>query len=164
MSTPREWGSWVCGCNTPFVRAMLSGMTAVSIWSNAIDVPTLVCDDARLHGPRGRVLAYHDRPRGQAGWHIGLSFGSLASLAQQLSSLILPDYVATPRLYDSREPARRLRPGEVFKLAINAHGAPGSVFLSGQRARTDILRVGDLERFATQLRAIHDVLHMGSFV
>lgn len=139
-------------------------MTLVHVWSNAPDVGVMACADARLHGRHGRQVLYGDRFRGQAGWHVGLMFASIESLAQQLVQLRLPQFVTNPRAYDSTREGRRMRSGELFKLAINAHGTPGRAYVAGMSSPRRSLATGDLEALAAPLRTIGSVLHRSALV
>jgi len=95
----------------------------VAVWANAVDVPGVVCADARLTDRDtwsfGRSVTSEDRLYGQAGWDIGLNFRDSDDLANKLTNVSVAG-------------GRTIRRGEVTRLAIHAHGARGTIFLHGQ--------------------------------
>lgn len=139
-------------------------MVMVNIWCTAPDVPGVVCYDARLRnrledrpsnwygGAAGEPMSSVDRPYGQAGWELGVRFGSLVDLRTRLQYLRLPEWV-------TGRAARQIMPGECRKLAIMAHGEQGVVFTSGRAQRNGSARARiDLDT----LRANHnDLLVIG---
>lgn len=138
-----------------------------NVWAACFDTPqSQICIDARLgeHEPRrtflgqrtGPEIVYSDRVWGQAGWDIGVRFRSLPELTRQLSSLRFP----TTR-FAAAHPVLR---GEIAQLAINAHGEPGTSFVSGERHRPDSLRLETLERYESELRTIREMTSEGALI
>ena len=105
---------------------------SLSVWAANEDVQIFVCPDARLRD-RGQspwpwqdpVISATDKTYGQAGWDVGINFSNLEDLVNKLENLIVPDYA----IGSGHE--RRIRPGELLRLAINAHGEPGVLFVDG---------------------------------
>jgi hypothetical protein len=89
------------------------------VWAAHPDTPGAgnVCQDARLGGVAD---LRHDEIYGQAGWTVGLTFHSLAQLARRLRSVRIVRHTTV------------VSPGKIGRLAINAHGAPGTVFVDGE--------------------------------
>ena len=109
-------------------------MVSVAVWANSLDVPTEVCADARLRDREAAVWPWQDRPvqatdrtYGQAGWDIGMRFSDIHDLASKLHRITVPAYVR-----GAPSGGRPIRRGEVNKLAINAHGTMGQVFINGK--------------------------------
>jgi hypothetical protein len=103
---------------------------SVTVWANSKDLPGVVCRDARLTDRTktkvlwsGRPVTTQDQLYGQAGWDVGLTFTSLEDLAGHLEKLEIPKYVAGGGSY--------IQPGDIRRLAIHAHGAPGTIFING---------------------------------
>jgi len=130
---------------------------SLKVWASASDVPLLVCRDARLRD-RGAsslwrsTLSQTDKIYGQTGWDIGLNFSDLSDLANQLNRIHVPEYVSGG--------GNLIRRGELSRLAINAHGVPGAVYVNGRNRptkslnartarvmhKTDLRRIGLLTR------------------
>jgi hypothetical protein len=117
---------------------------SITVWSNAPDTPTHICEDARLGGGRGG-----SRFSGQSGWQLGINFTSLSDLASQLRSAAQPDHMCGAGLFESCRPVRR---GEIMRLAIHAHGNSGVVFVNGLRRPS--LSVSSISRNHADLHAI----------
>jgi hypothetical protein len=121
-------------------------------------VPGIVCADARLtdrqrSGFFSRSISSSDQLYGQAGWHIGVNFLNLADLASRLSNIEMPEYLEARVGGGCSSPrGRRLRNGELTRLAIHAHGVSGSLFING-RGKTP-LAPNTLEQFSGQLKTI----------
>jgi hypothetical protein len=95
-----------------------------AVWANTTDVPTTVCFDARLEGQEEWLAYPHGRTNGQAGWDMGLMYGSLVDLASKLhgsSASATPSHVCGNTVRDCPP----IRPGQITRLAINVHGGPG---------------------------------------
>jgi hypothetical protein len=103
---------------------------ALAIWANAPDVPGAVCADARLRGRNGGPAYPAGETYGQGGWDMGIQFSSLADLARKLfgSPVNTPSHLCGNWVRDCA-PIRR---GQVTRLAINAHGLAGQVFVNGR--------------------------------
>lgn len=127
---------------------------SLHVWAGCYDVPTHVCEDARLrlnpapYNPfnPGSALSRTDQTYGQRGWHVGLQFRNLGRLATQLERLIVPDYVSPNE--------HTIRRGELRRLAINAHGNKGVIFTSGKDHEADGLSVATLSRYHPDLHRI----------
>lgn len=109
----------------------------VSIWAT-IDTALNVNRDARLRMDDGSTLSLLPYPqgttRGQAGWDVGLTFGSLKSLATQLSyqPIALPNFICGNIFQDCAP----LAAGQLSRLGINAHGESGEVRINGNNKPT----------------------------
>ena len=105
----------------------------VTIWAEN-DTPTNVERDSRLREDDGSTLSRLPYPqgttRGQAGWDVGLQFGSLKSLASKLrfQPIALPNFICGNLFQDCEQ----LKPGQISRLGINAHGNPGEVAINGR--------------------------------
>lgn len=100
----------------------------IAVWAE-IDVPGIVCHDARIRGlPPARSYPQGET-YGQYGWDMGLQFSSLDNLA---SSLVDGSFATPPHL--GGEP---VCPRQIHRLAINAHGYPGEVYVEG-KSRTPL--------------------------
>jgi hypothetical protein len=122
----------------------------VTVWTSSRDVPGIVCEDARLTDRSRRSWPWQDRPittvdqiYGQAGWDVGVNFLDIGDLLTKLTTLMLPAYVAGA--------SRRIRRGEIRRLAIHAHGVSGTIFINGQRAATSLS--------ASTVGSLHTELH-----
>jgi len=121
---------------------------SLAVWACARDVPIYVCSDARLTD-RSRIniisrsVTGTDQDHGQANWQVGINFVDLADLVAQLRSFQVPEHVSGG--------GRQVRRGQITRLAINAHGNWGEVFINGQ-THTPTLT-------ADSLRALHEQLH-----
>jgi hypothetical protein len=122
----------------------------LAIWSQAPDVPTTVCEDARLDGG-GAGLGYPlGNAKGQAGWDMGLQFKDLAHLADRLSRAP----AATPS-HTCGNWVRRCAPiqrGQVTRLGTHAHGLPGRIYFGGRGQKA--LDETNIDDFAADLEAI----------
>ncbi|MBX3274953.1 MAG: DUF4347 domain-containing protein [Sandaracinaceae bacterium] len=114
------------------------------VWAAQVDTPSAgnVCRDARL---RGAADLRHDEVFGQAGWNIGLSFHSLAHLAMQLRTVSIPGHIGS------------VTPGKVRRLAVNAHGAPGRVYVDGNHRDDTALGLATLSQHASALDTIREM-------
>ncbi len=100
----------------------------LSVWADGPDAQGIVCSDARLRDhegfhPFGAPVTTHDQVYGQAGWDVGVVFTSLHDLADKLVRLRVPDFLPGA--------GRTIRHGELTRLAIVCHGAPGELFING---------------------------------
>jgi len=129
-------------------------MADVSIWTNVFDAPISACSDARLRGGRGRAFRSQDSDRGQYGWDLGLSFSSLPQLAHALTQLQIPAYCYQLMARERTQPTRRIRPGEIRKLAIMAHGAHGQLRVAGNRQEAEALSADTIPRHRSALARI----------
>jgi hypothetical protein len=132
----------------------------VSIWAN-LDTPLNVEFDCRLREDDGSTLSHLPYPegtrRGQAGWDVGVHFGSLKSLASKLSHkpIALPNFICG-NLFQDCAP---LQPGQISRLAINAHGDSGEVRINGRNnpvSLTPLTLISDAD-LRTDLGFIRDV-------
>ncbi|MGH6927527.1 MAG: hypothetical protein ACREEV_04345, partial [Dongiaceae bacterium] len=105
---------------------------ALAVWADSPDVPTTVCFDARLGGEAGGPTYPGGSTAGQGGWDVGIHFSDLGNLADKLSRMpvALPKHVCGNLYWDCPAIAR----GQVTRLAINAHGLPGHVYVAGENA------------------------------
>jgi hypothetical protein len=95
---------------------------SLTIWASASNIPITVCRDARLRKDKDdSTRSGLNTPHGQAGWDVGLNFGSLRNLVDQLETSTLPANVCGNSWMD----CERAQPKSISRLAINAHGAPG---------------------------------------
>lgn len=119
---------------------------ALAIWADSPDVPATVCFDARLHGAGGSADDYS----GQAGWDAGIHFSSLRDLASKLSAggTKLPAHVCGNAWFNCA-PAGA---GQVTRLAINAHGLPGQLYVNGQNATP--LTAANINDYVSDLKCI----------
>lgn len=119
---------------------------SICVWATQSDVPGKVCKDARLTNKDAwftslfkRKVTSKDQLYGQAGWDIGINFQTMDDLAGQLESLSLPNGEAIK--------------GKIQRLAINAHGTVGHIFINGVHAedlssetipafKTKLIRIG----------------------
>ena len=130
----------------------------VHIWANGPDVPGIVCADARLtdrqqSGLFSRSISSSDQVYGQAGWHVGVNFRNLDDLASQLSSIEIPEYLEARVGGGCSSPrGRRLRSGELKRLAIHSHGVPGQLLINGRGGTP--LAPNTLEQLSGALRTI----------
>jgi hypothetical protein len=136
---------------------------ALAIWANSVDVPTSVCFDARLRDRRTlwETISLHNTTYGQAGWDIGIAnYGTFHSLAEQLlgpHALIAPEHVRNRLGVVDRQ--GRIRAGQITRLAINAHGGPGALFVDG-RDRPPLTSESLASAFFERdLEAIRDATH-----
>jgi len=121
------------------------------VWAAQFDTPAgrNICADARLRGPADRR---HDEVFGQAGWNVGLSFHSLSHLAMQLRHVRILGHDGF------------VSAGKVRRLAVNAHGAPGQVYVDGQRRPDASLRLDTLSLHEPALRSIREMMQDGGVV
>jgi hypothetical protein len=104
----------------------------VALWAQ-IDTANNVGADARLLEADNSTVSKLPYPqgtsRGQAGWDMGLTFGTLASLARQLTTEpIAVEKFVCGNLVQNCGP---LQPGQLSRLGINAHGEVGEVAING---------------------------------
>jgi len=102
---------------------------SVNVWANGPRTPGFVCTDARLTDRSVSTWPWQDRPvtttdqdYGQAGWDIGINYGSLSDLATKLWGMSRPDWVPG---------TGTIGRGEVRRLAIHAHGNAGQLHVNG---------------------------------
>lgn len=133
----------------------------VCVWAN-IDSSLNVDVDARLREDDGSTISRLPYPRGttrgQGGWDVGLSFGSLKSLARQLRENRLPRFICGRSWpWQDCEP---LAPGHVRRLALNAHGDSGEVAVNGQnhQVKLTVLTLAADFDLRSDLESIRDML------
>ncbi len=121
------------------------------VWAAHLDTPGAgnVCEDARLRGPAD---LRHDQIEGQAGWTVGLAFSSLAQLALRLRSVRIFGHTTV------------VSPGKIRRLAINAHGAPGALWVNGDNRQNSALRLDTLSVHEQALSTIHEMTHEGGAI
>lgn len=132
----------------------------VSIWAN-IDTAVNVGRDARLREDDGSTLSLLPYPkgttRGQAGWDVGISFGSLKSLRQKLHDqpIALPNFICGHLMDDCES----LKAGQISRLAINAHGESGEISINGNHnpVKLSVLTFPSDPDIVADLAAIRDV-------
>ena len=102
----------------------------LSVWATHGDAPGKACFDARLTAVDPCVQYPDGTPRGQAGWDMGMGFDTLANLADQLTRrpLTTPAHLCGNLFMDCAP----IAPGQITRLAINAHGAPGVLAVNGK--------------------------------
>lgn len=112
----------------------------VNVWAEAVDVPGHVCSDARLRGGNVEDVAYPKGTSfGQAGWNIGMTFKSLADLADKLY----------------RKPKNEsIRRGQITRLGIHVHGTAGKVYFEGQKKKQSALTAANIQEYHEHL---HDI-------
>jgi Hemopexin len=134
----------------------------VAIWAQ-IDTANNVGPDARLLEADNSTLSKLPYPqgntRGQAGWDTGLTFGSLSSLVRQLKTepISVPNFVCG----NTFQNCGPLQPGQLSRLAINAHGDVGEVAINGNILGRVRLNAGTLatdQVMQNDLIAIRDIL------
>jgi hypothetical protein len=103
---------------------------ALAVWADAPDVPTFVCADARLRGSGGGLPYPGGTTSGQGGWDMGFHFANLSDLADKLCRrpIATPAHVCGNWIRDC-PPIRR---GQVTRLAINAHGLAGQLYVGSR--------------------------------
>lgn len=109
---------------------------SLAVWADSPDVPIKVCVNARLRGEKTHPKDPNAKTYGQGGWDIGLHFTNLSDLASQVIRLIsqTPAHIcAAPYTAKYSLTGRRYCPpqGLITRLAINAHGVPGTVYAGG---------------------------------
>ncbi len=122
----------------------------LAVWADSPDVPTTVCFDARLVGASGGPAYPGGTTAGQGGWDVGIHFNGLSDLADKLSRM--PVGLPAPvcgNWYQNCPPIAR---GQVTRLAINAHGLPGQLYVSGVNGRA--LTADNAGAFHADLHAI----------
>jgi hypothetical protein len=134
--------SFITGC-TPEAEA------PIAVWAENIGAPGSPCEDARLRengslfgGSLSKRTFPDGTKQGQAGWDRGINFNHLGNLVTQLT--ITP----TPA-----------QPGQVFRLAICAHGAPGEFEIDGRGKKTlNAKRIKTIKPLRNLLKEIGTVL------
>lgn len=122
----------------------------IAVWAE-IDVPALICEDARLRGqpplkpyPNGEVY-------GQYGWDMGFQFSSLQDLASKLS-----DGTFNTPAHLGGAP---ICPRQVHRLAITAHGDPGNVHVDNTtKPALNITTLSKDNHFRISLKKLEKVL------
>src|SRR5262249_51529833 len=109
----------------------------LAVWADAMDVPIRVCANARLGGAASQPANPDGQLSGQGGWGIGLRFTNLTKLTVQLGQLLvdLPLHMCgqSQSSFNWSWPPKWTCPtvGKVTRLAINAHGQPGRLYVGG---------------------------------
>src|SRR5262245_39539439 len=111
---------------------------SLAVWADSVDVALQVCTDARLRGGTVQPADPDGETYGQGGWDVGIHFANLTDLASQLTMLTtqtLPPHMCAPSAAlwswsscQSSCPAA----GPVTRLAINAHGLSGKLYIGGR--------------------------------
>jgi Domain of unknown function (DUF4347) len=92
------------------------------VWADSGSARGIICFDARLESGSWKGAPYPEgSTRGQAGWDVGIRFGDLANLASKLKTDKTPSHVCGNWWRDCPP----IRPGQIYRLAISGHGAPG---------------------------------------
>jgi hypothetical protein len=95
----------------------------VNVWASHIDFGMVLAEPIQF----GRKIQYPDGDmHTQAGWHVTLVFSNLADLAAQLNKGVTVPDAFYPSDVGTRG-APPIRPGEINRLAIMAHGDQGGV-------------------------------------
>ena len=143
----------------------------LAVWADAVDVPIRVCANARLNGATSQPANPDGQLNGQGGWDIGFRFANLTDLAAQLEQLLvtLPPHMCAQPSYSWpswTSMPKRICPaaGQVTRLAINAHGLPGKLYVGGSpspdlavdpKADRQAILVQNLASMAADLQRIH---------
>jgi len=100
----------------------------INVWAE-LSGPSKTNRDARLDGrewPRGPY--YPDgTPNGQVGWDMGIQAASLDNLAEKLHTESTPRHVCEPVISWCESNCCPIVPGQIYRLAIVGHGAPGQM-------------------------------------
>jgi hypothetical protein len=148
--------------------------TPIAVWADAPDVPNKICSNARLGGATSHPANPDGQTNGQGGWDIGLQFVNLTDFATQLEQLLreLPPHMcAQPSISWQPQPCPPV--GKVTRLAINAHGEPGRLYLGGSpavnlvfdpKAEGQALSVQNLPSMVADLERIYNATATGSTI
>lgn len=133
----------------------------LAVWADSPDVPNKVCLNARLRGAKTNPVNPDSETYGQGGWDIGLHFKNLTELADQLTMLQsqAPAHMCdSPRSSWSCNGDQWSCPavGKVTRLAINAHGVPGTLYTGGTPS-ADLVRDPEKERLAISVENIPNI-------
>jgi hypothetical protein len=96
------------------------GPVELGIWA-ANDVAIIPCFDARYRGKSGGPKYPDGNIHGQGGWDMGFQFKDLDDLVMKLTTKETPDHVG----------GEKIMTGQIYRLAINAHGGPGYLAVKG---------------------------------
>jgi len=95
----------------------------LAVFTTGPDVDSTACHDARLRGEPGGPAFPDGPPYGQGGWDWGIRFENFDDLLAKLGGRP-PKHVADGPI----------QPGQLTRLAICQHGAPGAFFINGYEA------------------------------
>ena len=162
VALPRGGGqsyySWIAGLSLPswkpLYRVTEKQTPTIAVWSE-IDVPGIVCHDARVRGRPPAKPYPQGETYGQYGWDMGLQFSSLGHLA----SLLVDGTFDTPP-HVGGEP---VCPRQIHRLGINAHGFPGEVYVDG-KSRTPLSAATARTIFRASLLKLEKVLALDAVV
>jgi hypothetical protein len=104
-----------------FLGTSASQIPSKNVWMTCIGA---VCDDAQLRVKGEETVSRSDQTYGQAGWDIGIRYGSGQFSGREIS----------PGVFSSELPkliSKACKPNFIRKLAINAHGDAGEVSVNG---------------------------------
>lgn len=127
----------------------LSTARPISVWAAAPDVPIFPCFDARLNGEDTKITYPNGTNLGQAGWDMGINYINLKDLADKLkrNPMEIPSHVCGKEECD-----RVLKKGQIYRLAINAHGNTGEIRINGKTK--EAVTSANIDKFREDL---HDV-------
>jgi Domain of unknown function (DUF4347) len=129
----------------------------ITVWAENKDAPGIPCEDARLreNGSLSKRSYPDGTASGHAGWDWGISFNHLGNLVTKLTILPTPSRLCGNILFDCPE----VQPGQVFRLAICAHGAPGEFEIDGRGKKLlTAVRIRTIKPLRNLLKEIGNVL------
>ena len=131
---------------------------SINVWAYHSGFGNL-CRNAQLDSGTG--LSYPGGNRqGQAGWHVAVPFTNLLDLEQKLTSGLPMPRQFCGNWWDDCDPIRR---GEIFRLAILAHGDQGGkIFING--AHMTPIRADNVRQFHSHLHNIGLYTNRGSTI
>jgi hypothetical protein len=122
----------------------------VNVWASHANFGQVLAEPTQF----GRAIQYPDGDRHtQAGWHVTLRFSDLANLAAQLDKGVpVPDSFYPSDVGTRGAPP--IRPGEISRLAIMAHGDQGGVAMVDGRDAPTKLTPSTFEHYRSTLGRI----------
>lgn len=124
-------------------------LRSLSVWASHTDLGSM-CEDTELPGGDGLVYPEGSR-KGQAGWDVAVSFGSLAELAKKLAAGVP---VLVPGKFFGKNEGASIGRGEIVRLGILAHGDQGGQVAINGKANLSVLSPATVAAFHDDLHAI----------